>query len=252
MSLHVERHGAGRDLLLLHGWGLGSGVWRGVLPQLAARFRVRTLDLPGYGASRAVPARDFDAAVGLVEEALPADAIVCGWSLGAQLALALATRTTRRLRALVLVSATPCFVQRPGWDCAMAAEDFDAFAAGLAADADATLARFTRLAALNGDRGREAIRVLAAVAKEAPADGAALRATLAWLRDNDVRGDAARLRIPTLAIHGEMDAVTPLAAGRWLADRIPAARFVAVPGCAHVPFLTHPDAFVAAIAGADG
>lgn len=253
MNLHVDRHGGGRDLLLLHGWGLHSGVWRGVLPLLGARFRVHTLDLPGYGASRAVPARDFDEAVGLVAEALPADAIVCGWSLGGQLALALAQRTTRRVRALVLVSATPCFVRRRGWDDAMGTAAFEAFAAGLADDAEGTLARFIRLATLNGERGREAARALAAVLGEAPpADGESLRATLAWLRDNDLRADAERLRVPAVVLHGEADAVTPPDAGRWLASRIPDARFRGVPGCAHVPFLTHPAEFLGAIEAADG
>jgi pimeloyl-ACP methyl ester carboxylesterase len=104
VSLHVDRHGAGPDLVLLHGWGLPSNVWQPVLPRLAARFRVHCVDLPGYRGSRAIPPARFDDAVSLLEEALPDEAIVCGWSLGAQLAIALARR---RVRSLVLVSALP-------------------------------------------------------------------------------------------------------------------------------------------------
>lgn len=36
------------ELVLLHGWGLGSAVWQGALPALARRFRVRPFSLPGY------------------------------------------------------------------------------------------------------------------------------------------------------------------------------------------------------------
>lgn len=253
MRLDVDRHGKGRDLVLVHGWGLHSGVWRRVVPQLAARFRVHAVDLPGYGACRAVPACGFDEAVGLLEEALPDDAMVCGWSLGAQLAIALALRAPRRVRTLVLVSATPCFVQRPGWECAMGVAAFDAFAAALASDADATLAKFIRLAILNGERGREALRDLSAVLGDAPrVDPGALRISLGWLRDNDLRAGVPRLRVPTVAIHGEADAVTAPDAGRWLAERIPQARFIGLPRCAHVPFLTHPAEFIAAIESADG
>ncbi|MEO7812233.1 MAG: alpha/beta fold hydrolase [Usitatibacter sp.] len=253
MSLRVDRQGRGRDLLLVHGWGLHSGVWQGVLPNLAAGFRVHRVDLPGYGASRAVPARGFDDAVDLLAEALPDGAIVCGWSLGAQLALALARRAPRRVGALALVSATPCFVERPGWDCAMDMATFDAFDAGLAHDADATLARFIRLAALNGVRAREAIRGLAACLHGATrADGETLRTTLAWLRDVDLRAQVRDLRLPVVAIHGEADAVTAPAAGRWLANEIPGARFIGLPGCAHAPFITHREAFVAAIESLDG
>ena len=48
MSLRVETSGAGPDLVLLHGWGLGAGAWDCVLPALAERFRVHRVSLPGY------------------------------------------------------------------------------------------------------------------------------------------------------------------------------------------------------------
>ncbi len=188
MRLHVDRHGSGRDLVLVHGWGLHSAVWRSVLPPLAARFRVHAVDLPGHGGSRAIEARTFEDAVGMLDEALPGDAMVCGWSLGALLALALAHGMPRRIRALALVGATPCFVERPGWAHGMAAATFDAFAAGLERDADASLATFMRLAALNAVRGREAARALAMGLRDPSApDLETLRATLAWLRDVDLR-----------------------------------------------------------------
>lgn len=253
MRLHVDRQGSGPDLVLVHGWGLHSAVWRGVLPALAARFQVHSVDLPGCGGSRTIPAREFDEAVGMLDEALPDDAIVCGWSLGALLAIALARRTPRRVRALALVSATPCFVARPGWDHGMDAETFDAFAAGAATDGEATLARFMRLAALDAADGREAIRELASSLREAPLPTSqTLGATLQWLRAIDLRAVAAQLKLPTLAIHGEGDAVTSPEAGRWLATHIPSARFIGVPRGAHVPFITHPAAFVAALESADG
>ena len=252
MRLHVDASGSGRDLVLLHGWGFDSRVWRGILPGLAERHRVHAVDLPGHGGSRALPARGFDEAVGMLEEALPGEAIVCGWSLGAQLAIALARHAPRRVRALVLASATPCFVARAGWDCAMDPAAFDAFADGLARDPGAALARFIRLAAVNGSNAREAIRVLSESQAGAPADPAALTTTLGWLRDNDLRAQAGQVQVPAIAIHGEADAVAPCAAGRWLAEQIPRASFVGVPGCAHVPFLTHPCEFAAAIEACDG
>lgn len=252
MSVHVEREGRGADLVLLHGWGLHSAVWRRVLPSLAARFRVHRVDLPGYGASRACPADGFDEAVDRLCEVLPDGAIVCGWSLGALLAMAIAHRTPRHTRALALVSATPCFVARPGWEHGMAAATFDAFAAGLARSPAETLATFTALASLNATNGREAARELTTCLREAPTTEAALHASLAWLRDVDMRPAIPELRLPTIAIHGEGDAVTAPAAGRWLAAHIPAARFIGIPQGAHVPFITHPAEFVAALESLGG
>lgn len=251
MRLHVDRQGNGRDLVLVHGWGLHAGVWRGVATELAQRYRVHLVDLPGHGGSHAIPAGSFDDAVAALSHAIPDDAIVCGWSLGAQLAMALAREAPHRVSALALVGATPCFVQRPGWDCAMGAEPFEAFAAGLEREPGATLKGFVRLTALNGMQSRDAIRALDAVLDHGPSPSAdTLRTTLGWLRDNDLRAVAPQLRVPAVALHGDVDAVTPIAAGRWLAEHIPGARWVAVPQCAHAPFVTHPAAFVAAIGAA--
>ena len=39
MKLHRESQGAGPDLVLLHGWGMHSGVWNEVAPMLAEHAR---------------------------------------------------------------------------------------------------------------------------------------------------------------------------------------------------------------------
>ena len=52
---------------------------------------------------------------------------------------------------------------------------------------------------------------------------------------------------PSLVISGSRDTLAPPAAGRWLADRLPDARFASIEGAAHVPFLSHPDPFMAAL-----
>ena len=59
MSLHVESFGAdcGPELVLLHGWAMHSGVWRGVRDGLAEHFHLHLVDLPGHGFS---PACAFD------------------------------------------------------------------------------------------------------------------------------------------------------------------------------------------------
>lgn len=48
---HVQVAGDGPGLLLLHGAGGASHSWAGLLPLLAARFRVVAPDLPGHGFS---------------------------------------------------------------------------------------------------------------------------------------------------------------------------------------------------------
>lgn len=52
LSIHLLRDGAGAPLLLLHGWPEFCGVWRKVMPSLAARFDVIAPDLRGFGHTR--------------------------------------------------------------------------------------------------------------------------------------------------------------------------------------------------------
>ena len=248
MSLHVERTGHGPDLVLLHGWGMHSGAWSEVLPQLAARHRVHAIDLPGHGHSSGLAVGRFDDAVDAIAARVPSGATVCGWSLGGLVAQRLARRHGGLVRGLVLVSTTPCFMQRPDWRHGMAAATLESFATGLHADRSATLASFVRLNALHGAHGREAIRAFTQrlYDRGAPSE-AALAATLEWLRETDLRADAARPGPPTLVIHGARDMLAPLEAARWLAGSIPGARALELPDAAHIPFFTHRAAFVQAL-----
>ena len=71
-ELHVRVDGSGRDVVLLHGWGFHSGAWSGIAEALAARYRVRRVDLPGHGLSAAPPPAHFDAAADEVARCIPA------------------------------------------------------------------------------------------------------------------------------------------------------------------------------------
>jgi pimeloyl-ACP methyl ester carboxylesterase len=64
----------------------------------------------------------------------------------------------------------------------------------------------------------------------------AVEALAAMNREIDVRRVLPAVRVPTLVLHGRDDAVTRLEAGRWMADQIPGARFVEVPGAGHFHF----------------
>jgi len=48
MSLYHQAIGDGPDVVMLHGWGLHSGVWAETATALAPEFRVTRLDLPGH------------------------------------------------------------------------------------------------------------------------------------------------------------------------------------------------------------
>jgi pimeloyl-ACP methyl ester carboxylesterase/class 3 adenylate cyclase len=59
----------------------------------------------------------------------------------------------------------------------------------------------------------------------------------------DIREVLPSIRVPTLVIHSAED-VIPVQGARWLAEQIPDAQFVEVPGDDHWPWITEPDASV--------
>jgi len=225
-------------LVFLPGWCLG----RGPLNAAVSALNGQIIDLPGYGSTPLIT--DFDSAVEAIAGRLPAGTTLCGWSLGAQLALAIAARAPEKVGKLVLVAGTTSFVQRDGWPHAMPPEMLAEFTAGIAADAEAMLPRFVGGFNRGDARGKEVTRQLLELADPRPS-AEVLVAGLAWLRDVDLRNDAPHIKAPTLLIHGDADPLMPLPAAEALAALIPGARLEAFAECAHAPFMSRPEEFLA-------
>ena len=206
--------------VFLHGWGLHGGIWAETLAALPGTAP----DLPGYGG---VPAPANYSAQGLADalsETLDEPAHLVGWSMGGMVALALAARHPDKVARLVLVGASPAFVNRPDWGHGLAPEILAGFADALRQDYRATLLRFLSLQARGGDAAREVIgRLRETVFQRGEPEAATLAAGLDLLRDVDLRQLAHQVRCPTLVVHGGHDTLCPADAGRWLAERIPRA-----------------------------
>ena len=110
--MHVERYGhGGAPVVLIHGFGTCSFLWRNVAPSLAlTQHTAYAVDLLGYGESD----RPFDAEFGLAAQAdyleramtalRVARAAVVGVDIGAAVALRLAAQRPERVARLVLVN----------------------------------------------------------------------------------------------------------------------------------------------------
>ena len=242
MSLHVETLGRGADLVLLHGWGMNAGVWAPVLDNLADRFRVHLVELPGHGAS------PYDAAAGTlarwagaVREVVPRGASWIGWSLGAQVALRAALDAPADVASLVLVAGTPRFVQDVDWPHAMAKDTFRQFAGNLAADHGETLERFLALQVRGAEHARDTLRWLREEVRSRPAPlDAALDNGLRLLLDTDLRSELRRLSCPVLWLLGERDTLVPADVSHQLEVLHPDGEILVIGGAAHAPFLSHP------------
>lgn len=109
---HTRSGGGGPPIVLLHGSGASLHVFDHLAEQLAPRFEVIRLDLPGFGLTGPRPDRDYTVAayVTLLDrflaEQVPEPFVLAGHSFGGQLAWTYALDHPDRVTALVLMNAT--------------------------------------------------------------------------------------------------------------------------------------------------
>ncbi|HEX6631876.1 MAG TPA: 2-succinyl-6-hydroxy-2,4-cyclohexadiene-1-carboxylate synthase [Gemmatimonadaceae bacterium] len=255
---HATRHGRGPAVLLLHGFTGSSATWAPLQEALADACDMVAVDLLGHGESDAPadPARyaagrcAADLA-GLLDVLGIEAAAVVGYSMGGRMALRLALDQPRRVRALVLESASPGIADVAGRAARVAAD------AALADDIErdgvaAFVARWERLPLW---------------ASQAALPAGVREALRAQRLRNDARGLANSLRgagagaeppaldmlgslsMPTLLVAGALDA-RYVAHAHAMAERIPGARVAVVPDAGHAVHLERPAAFAALVRAA--
>lgn len=244
-AMHIETHGDGPDLVLIHGWAMHGGIFAPLLAALAPHFRVHLVDLPGHGRSRDEVHLDVAGSARHIAAATPR-ALWVGWSLGGLVALRAALDAPAQVRGLAMLASSPRFVAAPDWPHGVAATVFGEFATELHARYRHAIERFLALETLGSAHAQAELRELKQIVFargepriEALCDG------LAALDASDLRDALAHLAMPSLWIGGRRDRLVPPDALRWSAAHAPRARHLEFNG-GHAPFLE----FAPEIAGA--
>lgn len=231
-TLHLRASGP-QDapvVLLLHSLGTDHGVWDPQAEALERDHRVLRPDLRGHGLSGVTPgpysiAGLADDIAGLLERLEVTRAHVAGLSIGGMVAQALAARAPQRVASLVLCDTALAIPPASLWRDRAALVRRE----GMAAIADAVLARWVTPAAIDTPETRGLKAMLLRTAPEGYA-GAAEALAVA-----DLSSSAGALRVPTLVLVGEADLATPLASAQALAGAIPGARLAVIPAASHIP-----------------
>ncbi len=242
--LYTDTCGEGPELVLLHGWGMHSGIWQDWAGELGQWFQVTAVDLPGHGNSAWSDECELQDWVQAVQQVVPQHAWWVGWSLGGLVALAAAAHDPGGMRGVLLLAGTPKFVSGPGWSYGVDAAVFDQFGRQLEADAERALARFLSLQMRGCAGGADPLRRLRAAMKLRPtAHPDALRAGLRFLQRADQRHAMQLADLPVRWLLGERDTLIPVSVSGAFPD-IPVQY---VEGAGHAPFLSHPQRCSAAI-----
>jgi pimeloyl-ACP methyl ester carboxylesterase len=235
-----------QTLLLVHGLGQnGFTDWMTVLPQLAQRYHVLTLDLPGFGYSSSPAgkysptnyARVLDWLLGRYSKG---PAIVVGHSMGGAVSLRLASDYPARVGKLVLADAAG-ILYRTAFVKHQATSNIPISVESVPGPLKDRVARMLDLSNAVVERALglpvDPTRVLRAsdiAWSFALKDKTNLNAALA-LVDEDFSAAVYTLQQPTHIIWGEADPIAPLRTGQALARRLPRAQLQTLPGVGHTP-----------------
>ena len=237
--------GSGTPLVLLHGIGGAAEAFNAQLSGLAGDHRVIAWDAPGYGRSGDLPGEpDLDAyadAVIAVLHGLDAEpAHLLGVSWGGVIATRVAIKAPEVLRSLVLADSSRGSGRTAEGRKAMAARVEELRTRGAGAFA---LARGPRLTAPSAEQSvvDQVVALMSRV--RMPGYGNAARVMAA----TDHSAQLPLVTTPTLVIVGAEDRVTGVAESRTLAEQIPDARLIEIPGAGHAANQEKPALFNAAV-----
>jgi pimeloyl-ACP methyl ester carboxylesterase len=239
VAIHYDIEGDGPVLLLSHGYSATGAMWRGQVEALKDRFRVITWDMRGHGGSdypddpalysEALTVGDMAA---LLDAAGAERAVLGGLSLGGYMSLAFNLTYSDRVRALLIIDTGPGFrndAAREGWN----------------KNALRTADRYETEGLARLQRGTAEMRT----SEHRDASGL-VRAARGMLTQRDARviSSLPNIAVPTLVVVGADDAPF-LAAADYMANKIPGAKKVVIPGAGHAANMDQPEAFNAAVRG---
>ena len=244
-NVNAAVSGEGPALFLFHSLLSDRASFDAIAPELARSHRVIVPELPGFGGSQAVSGGLAAVADRMAEAVRDAAAgqqpVVLGNGYGGFVALQMAIRHPDIASKLILADCGAAFSEA-------GREAFRTMAAvskakGLAAITDVAMRRLfaPEFQAAHPDvmQGRRDAFL--------KTDPEVLQAACAQLAELDLRPELSKVKMPVLVLVGEHDEATPPPMSHELAALLPNARLKILTGCAHVPQLQAPQAFLDAI-----
>lgn len=192
-----------KHLVLLPGWGLGVQPLQILAQQLDAALPPLTVQIQPLPDVRG---KSAEALIALLDQQLPKDCWLMGWSLGGMLAAALAAYRQSACAGLISYASNPCFVARDTWPAAMPVDTFTVFRQLCAEDLAAGLKRFVLLCSQGAAQPRALSRQLL---EAAVADSGCALAGLDLLAELDNRAAISAFAGPQLHLFAEQDALVP-------------------------------------------
>ncbi|MBI5642736.1 MAG: alpha/beta fold hydrolase [Deltaproteobacteria bacterium] len=250
---------SGDNLIFVHGWATDSWVWEDTVRAIGAA-NCKNINLPGHGGGYGWDEPTLAPALAEISKNISGlnekSVIGIGWSLGAEALLASALEDQKRYKALVLVGATPCFLEKEDFPWGQPRALVKRMILDMKKEPAGAVNRFYPLnftanelnsKAAEGFINRYSYPGPVNCSGEAPGcfpifNYKGLTAALEALFNTDLRPNL-KLSLPILLVHGGLDTVCPVDAGKYLASRMKGAVIEIFENAGHAPFITEAERF---------
>ena len=245
-QLNGTMTGKGRAVVVLsHGFGTDQTAWSAIRPWLDERFRVVSFDLagsgPGGGASYDFRRHDtlFGFADDLLEVLAELDLERCIYishSVSGMIGAAAAVAQPEAFARLVMIGASPRYLNEPGYRGGFDQTDLDQLHDGMAANFQAWGAGFAPAVVGVPDNAavHEFCRTLFLIRPDIAL------ATSRTIFQSDMRGIAERLKRPTHILQTARDLAVPPDVAVWLHRHIEGSTLDIMDAHGHLPHMTAP------------
>lgn len=231
-QIYFQKVGKGKDLILLHGWGLDSSSFWPDVDLLKDTFTLWLLDLPGHGRSD-VPPSTFtitnykNIIEQFIEEQKISKPIVLGHSFGGRIAIKLASENPKLLEKIILEDSAGISTKL-----------------GIKNIFFQIIAKLVKYLIPDIFNLKELLRVkVYKILKSDYKDIGALKETFKESIREDLTEDLKKIPIEVLIIWGEKDKTTPLKDGKRMYQLIKNSKLVVMEEMGHAPHITDPERF---------
>lgn len=219
-----------KTLVLIHGWGVSSEIFKSLYPFLEKDFQIYALDLPGFGQTpieKPMKLKDYaDFVYKYLKDKKIEQPIIIGHSFGGAVAVKLALIYPESISKIILAGAAA--IRQPSVKTKIKRK-----IAGLVSPI-LSLKLKKMLIKKSGLEQSDYAAIQNPILKE----------TFKTIINEDLTAELPLVKIPTLIVWGDKDFETPLDGGKLIAKLIPGSRIEIIKNASHFAFLEKPEEFI--------